>query len=53
MTLQERQQREIQTLKDEISWAIQEERDCTLLESALEHVTSDPETYFKNIDKEE
>lgn len=53
MTLQERQKREIETLTDEISWAIQEERDCTLLENALEQVTNDPERYFENIDEEE
>lgn len=62
MTLQERQKREIEALEQEIResgyylhiWSAKRVDDhIDSLNKALEQVKSDPETYFKNIDKDE
>lgn len=62
MTLQERQKREIEALKEEIKesgvflhiWSM-EKVDAYIdqLNESLRLVTEDPEKYFKNIDEEE
>jgi hypothetical protein len=56
MTLQERQQKEIEALNreiQEIKDSILEDMLLSDKEEALKQVTEDPETYFKNIDEEE
>lgn len=58
MTLQERQKREIEALSREINEIYDSpsklcHADIIGLYNALEQVTNNPETYFKNIDEEE
>jgi hypothetical protein len=58
MNITERQQREIEALNREINECYDNPKklchtDIIGLYNALEQVTNDPETYFKNIDREE